>query len=56
VRAAVSAEADQVEGLRALGELGRQLVLEHQRLTARTCGRTRPGYAWQTRLMVGHSE
>jgi len=28
VRAAISAEADQVEGLRALGELGRQVVLE----------------------------
>jgi hypothetical protein len=28
VRAAISAEAGQVEGLRALGELGRQAVLE----------------------------
>lgn len=28
VRAAISAEADQVEGLRALGEPGRQVVLE----------------------------
>jgi len=28
VRAAISAEADQVEGLRALGEFGRQVVLE----------------------------
>ena len=28
VRTAISAEADQVQGLRALGELGRQVVLE----------------------------
>jgi hypothetical protein len=28
MRAAISAEADQVEGLRALGELGRQVMLE----------------------------